>query len=112
MSNLRIGNYFDTEKIFLGLADTINPNASMNESQIVPKIVVLEKKSQNRMEPIKPYEYHNVNKVIPIASYMKDKEIGWFISMGKIEEVLERTGLEEAKVLDIEPREKVLKKAA
>lgn len=112
MLNLKLPNHYDTEKLFLGLADTVNPNANINENQIVSKIVVLEKKSNAKFEPIKKYEYHNINKIIPLASYMHDKEIGWFISDEKVKEVIERTGLEEAKVLNSEKYEKVLKKAA
>lgn len=115
MLNLKLPSYFDTEKIFFGFVDTINPNASSNESQIVPKVVILQKTSKAKnakLKPIKTYEYHNINKVIPLASYMKDKEIGWFISSDKVEKIIERTGLPEAKVLDTEKHEKVLKKAA
>lgn len=111
MLNLKIPNHFDTEKIFLGLVETINPDATMDERQIVPKVVVLEKGKQS-LKPIKTYEYHNINKIVPLASYMEDKEIGWFISKDKINQIVERTGLEEAKVLETKKREKVLKKAA
>ena len=115
MLNLKLPSYFDTEKVFFGFADTVNPNASTNENQIVPKVVILEKKSKAKnakFEPIKTYEYHNINKIIPLASYMKENEIGWLISSDKVEKIIERTGLEEAKVLKTEKHEKVLKKAA
>ena len=46
MLNLKLPSYFDTEKIFFGFVDTINPNAGINESQIVPKVVILEKTSK------------------------------------------------------------------
>ncbi len=115
MLNLKLPSYFDTEKIFFGFADTVNPNANGSENQVVPKVVILEKKSKAKnakLVPIKSYEYHNINKIVPLASYMRDKEIGWLISNEKVQEIVERTGLEEAKVLDIEKHEKVLKKAA
>lgn len=115
MLNLKLPNYFDTEKIFLGIADTVNPNANTNENQVVHKVVVLEKKLNAKkinFKPIKTYEYHKVNKIVPIASYMQDQEIGWLISEEKVKKIIERTGLSEAKVLDTEKKEKVLKKAA
>ncbi len=114
MLNLKIPNYYDLGKMFFGFADTLNPNADRNESQIVPKIVVLEKQKENKYIPIHPYEYHSIYKITPMASYMKESEMGWFISEGKIKEVIERTGLEEARVLemDITKKEKVLKRAA
>lgn len=114
MLNLKIPNYYDLEKMFFGFADTLNPNANQNENQIVSKVVVLEKIKGNKFVPIRRYEYHSINKILPVASYMKNSEIGWFISDEKIKEVIERTGFEEARVLEMDntKKEKVLKRAA
>ncbi|MBE6147253.1 MAG: hypothetical protein E7168_02840 [Firmicutes bacterium] len=102
--------YYDPAKIYFGLATTINPNAGINENQTPQRIVVL-KKSKNTYIPIKNYEYYYCKSVVSIANYMDINEIGLFISEDKINEVISRTGLLEAKVIGMEKdTSKVLKK--
>ena len=106
MKNLR----YDTAKIFLGFAETLNPNAGINENQTPPKVVVLHKDGVNQ-KPIKEYEYHYCKRIVPIASYMDPKEISWHITTNKINEIIARTGIEEANVIDTD-NAKVVKRVA
>ena len=102
--------YYDPAKIYFGLVTTINPNAGIHENQTPQRVVVL-KKSKNTYIPIKNYEYHYCRKVTSIANYMDNNEIGLFISEDKINEIIPRTGLQEAKVIEMEKEtSKVLKK--
>lgn len=112
VKNIKIPNRYDIKNTYLGLAETINPNAGYDEKQVIPKIIVLQRVN-NKLVPMWPdYEYHNIIDSQPAASYLDKKESGLFgyITDSQLQKAITRTGFKEAD--RINRNEKVLKKVA
>lgn len=106
-------NYFGVKKIYIGIAETVNPNAGYHEKQIEKKVVLLTKNNDNKYKPLyDDYEYHKLEQVQSIASYLKPKEksIFGYITEEQLNNAISRTGLKEAKRLT--QNNKILKKSA
>lgn len=113
MLNLKIPGRYNARKTYLGIVETINPNAGYNESQVIPKVVLLTKE-KNKLKPMfSDYEYHNLLDSQPAVSYLDPKEKSFFgyISKNQLQKAISRTRLKEAERLTKE-KNKVLKKIA
>lgn len=113
MINIKMPGYYDAKTTYLGIAETVNPNAGYREKQVISKIVVLTK-IKNRLEPMySDYEYYNLIDSQPAVSYLDSKEKGLFgfINEAQLQKAISRTGLKEANRLTKE-NEKVLRKVA
>lgn len=96
---IMIGNVlkiYATKDIFIGYVDTISFNNLTNESQIITKILPLQKiiskdKDLPNYKPLsKIYEFYSISEIEPIVNSMKDNEITQFISTKKIDDIIEK----------------------
>lgn len=113
MLNIKMPGYYDAKTTYLGMVETINPNAGYYEKQVIPKIVVLTK-TKNRLEPMySDYEYYNLIDSQPAVSYLnsKEKSIFGYINEAQLQKAISRTGLKEADRLT-KANDKVLRKVA
>lgn len=114
MTSLKLSNYYDAKKTYIGIAETVNPNAGYHEEQIVKKVVLLTKDEKDKYKPLyDDYEYHKLITVQPVASYLIHNEKGIFgyINEEQLKKAVSRTGLQEAKRLTRD-NNKILKKSA
>lgn len=114
MLNLKLSNHYDAKTTYIGIAETVNPNAGYYEKQVIPKVVVLNKVKNKFVPMFDDYEYHNVIQSQPAVSYLDAKEKGIFgyITEAQLQKAITRTGLKEAERLNRKEENKILKKVA
>lgn len=113
MLNIKMPGYYDAKRTYLGIVETVNPNAGYNENQVVSKIVIMNK-YKNKLNPIySDYEYYNLIQSQPAVSYLdsNEKTVFGYISEAQLQKAISRTGLKEAERLN-KGNDKVLKKVA
>lgn len=103
--NFKMPNRYDAKTTYLGIVNTVNPNANYGENPIVRKVVVLKKikvKDTFKFVPLLNYSgYYEIIETILAVSNLEQNEKGIFgyLSDDQLNKAILKTGYPEVEIL-------------